>query len=207
MKTPRLVLTSLLLGGWLLVGFTMPDPPARPAERATYVVDKAHSQIGFRVRHLGISNVTGAFRDFEAQVVFDKDDLSTLEASATIDVASIDTGIERRDNHLRSADFFDAETYPTITFQSTGVEEIDGNRFKLRGDLTIKDVTKPVVLDAELLGTAPGMRGGEVAAFSATGVINRFDYGLTWNNLTEAGGIVVGEEVTLLIELEAVRQE
>lgn len=206
MKMHRSLIASVLVAGLLLVGFVSPEPPETPLARAAYTVDKAHTQITFTVRHLGITNVTGHFRDFDAELEFDKNDLSTLQTSATVDVASIDTGIERRDNHLRSDDFFDAETYPSMTFESTGVEPGEGNSFTLNGNLTIKDVTMPVTLDGELIGVVEGMQGNEVAAFAATTTINRFDYGLTWNRLTEAGGIVVGEDVTITIEVQAVNE-
>ncbi|WP_243664887.1 YceI family protein [Rhodothermus marinus] len=158
------------------------------------------------MRHLGISFVNGVFEDYDATLQFDPNDLSTLKATATIRVASINTGIERRDNHLRSPDFFDAEKYPEIRFVSKEVRNIQGNKFQLVGDLTIKDVTKEVVLDVEFLGTAQGMQGELRAAFTARGTIDRFDYGLQWNRLTEAGGVVVGREVTLLIDIEAVQE-
>jgi polyisoprenoid-binding protein YceI len=150
--------------------------------------------------------VNGAFTDYDATLQFDPADLRTLKATATIRVASINTGIERRDNHLRSADFFEAERYPEIRFVSKAVRNVQGNRFQLVGDLTIKGITKEVVLDVEFLGTAQGMQGELRAAFTAQGTIDRFDYGLQWNRLTEAGGVVVGREVTLLIDIEAVQE-
>lgn len=167
----------------------------------TYTVDKAHSEVGFKVRHLGITNVRGDFPDYDATVTMDGEDLSTLVAEATIKTTSIDTGIERRDNHLRSDDFFNAEQFPTITFKSTAVRNINGSSFELVGNLTIRNVTKEVVFEAEYLGAAKMMETAKVG-FEAETVINRFDYNLKWDNLTEAGGFVVGEEVTIELELE-----
>ncbi|AEN74202.1 YceI family protein [Rhodothermus marinus SG0.5JP17-172] len=205
MRALRLLLVPALIA---LAGFWQPTkaPEAPTREVLNWTIDKAHSSIGFRVRHLGISFVNGVFEDYDATLQFDPNDLSTLKATATIRVASINTGIERRDNHLRSPDFFDAEKYPEIRFVSKEVRNIQGNRFQLVGDLTIKDVTKEVVLDVEFLGTAQGMQGELRTAFTARGTIDRFDYGLQWNQLTEAGGVVVGREVTLLIDIEAVQE-
>ena len=175
--------------------------PAGPEGVLTFSVDKAHSQVGFKVRHLGIANVRGAFQDYEATVRFDPADLTTLQVEATIAVHSIDTGIERRDDHLRSDDFFNAERFPAITFESKGVRILDGGAFELVGDLTIRDVTKEVVLQAEFLGMGT-MRGRQKAGFEAKTTINRFDYNLKWDTLTEAGGLVVSEDVQILLELE-----
>ncbi len=204
MRAFRLPLVPALIlraGFWQPTG--APEVPAR--DMLNWTIDKAHSSIGFRVRHLGISFVNGVFEDYDATLQFDPNDLSTLKATATIRVASINTGVARRDNHLRSPDFFDAEKYPEIRFVGKEVRNIQGNKFQLVGDLTIKDVTKEVVLDVEFLGTAQGMQGERRAAFTARGTLDRFDYGLKWNRLTEAGGVVVGGEVTLLIDVEVVR--
>ena len=161
----------------------------------------AHSQIGFKVRHLGISNVRGVFGEYDATVTMDGDNLETMEATATIQVGSIDTNNDRRDEHLRSDDFFSAETFPTMTFESTGVANVDGSSFDLMGNLTIRDVTKEVVLKAEFLGMAEAM-GGMRAGMEARTKINRMDYGLQWNRLTEAGGVMVSSDVEIIIELE-----
>ncbi|MBO6575278.1 MAG: polyisoprenoid-binding protein [Rhodothermales bacterium] len=171
----------------------------------TYQIDAAHSNIGFKVRHLGITNVNGSFTDYEATATVDPADLSTLKAEAVIQTGSVDTGIERRDNHLRSDDFFNAEAFPTMTFTSKEVRNLDGGEFELVGDLTIRDVTKEIVLDVEYLGSAT-MRGNQVLGFEARGSISRFDYGLKWDALTEAGGLIVAEDVRLILELEATAQ-
>ncbi|CAM3356746.1 YceI family protein [Rhodothermus bifroesti] len=202
----RTVYLFLLPAVLFVAGLSLPFDTPQKSEVRSWSIDKSHSSVGFRVRHLGISYVNGVFTDYDATLQFDPADLSTLKTSATIRVASINTGIERRDNHLRSADFFDAERYPEIRFVSKAVRNLQGNRFQLVGDLTIKGVTKEVVLDVEFLGTAQGMQGEQRAAFTARGTIDRFDFGLQWNRLTEAGGVVVGREVTLLIDLEVVQE-
>uniref|UniRef100_A0A7V2AZL8 Polyisoprenoid-binding protein n=1 Tax=Rhodothermus marinus TaxID=29549 RepID=A0A7V2AZL8_RHOMR len=202
----RTVYLFLLPAVLFVAGLSLPFDTPQKSEVRSWSIDKSHSSVGFRVRHLGISYVNGVFTDYDATLQFDPADLSTLKTSATIRVASINTGIERRDNHLRSADFFDVERYPEIRFVSKAVRNLQGNRFQLVGDLTIKGVTKEVVLDVEFLGTAQGMQGEQRAAFTARGTIDRFDFGLQWNRLTEAGGVVVGREVTLLIDLEVVQE-
>ena len=183
-----------------------PSDTAPMAEALSWSVDPAHSEVTFSVRHLGISRVTGAFHDFDASVDVDPADLNTLQTSATVQIGSIDTRNEDRDEHLRSADFFDAATYPEMTFTSTGISNIDGSTFTLEGTLTIKDVTKAVAFDAEFLGTAQGPMGNERAAFTATTVIDRLEYGLSWNRLTEAGGVVVGHDVTINLDIQTVRE-
>lgn len=211
MPAPLLLLVTTL--GSLLALLSAPGVPSGPMERAMgadqacYTIDQAHSQVMFRVRHLGLSNVIGRFSTFDAELQLDPDSLQNVTVSATIDVASIDTGNERRDNHLRSADFFDAATYPEIVFTSTGVRGVDGATLKLDGDLTMHGITQPVTLDVEYLGSATGPGGDERVAFSARGALDRMAYGLRWNNLTEAGGVVVGHEVEIVLEVEAIRKE
>lgn len=178
-----------------------PDKPANQSRVSTFVADKAHSQVGFRVRHLGITSVNGKFTDYDAKVMFDPNDLSTLKAEATIKVTSVETGIERRDNHLRSDDFFNAEKFPEMKFVSKSVRNIDGEEFELVGDLTIRDVTKEVVLEGEFYGVGQ-MGDTKKAGFEAETTISRFDYNLKWDRLTEAGGLVVAEEVKIQLDLE-----
>lgn len=189
----RKLLVLTLFVALAVVGFTVAP--------STFTVDKGHSQVGFKVRHLGISNVRGTFNEYDATVQFDPENLEALQVEATVDVSSIDTGIERRDNHLRSDDFFNAEQFPTARFVSTAVRNIDGNTFELVGNLTIRDVTKEVVFESEFLGTGE-QRGRQKAGFTAETTINRFDYGLKWDRLTEAGGLVVGENVEIILEME-----
>ena len=208
-------LPMLLLAGLLVAGFTLgpsaeapaafSTPEAAPADVSTWAVDQVHSTIGFKVKHLGISNVRGDFDTYDFDLRFDPNDLTTLETTATVAVASIDTENERRDNHLRSPDFFAADEHPTMTFASKAVRAIDGDAFELVGDLTIRGVTNEVVFDAEFLGTA-AMGDSERAGFEAETTIDRLDYGLAWNKLTEAGGFVVGHDVKIILELEVIKQ-
>lgn len=193
-----------------LVGFSggVPHPAfgaqtTANAPSSAYEIDGQHSAVRFKVRHLGIANVTGEFTEFAANLTMEPGDLSTLRTSARIDVASVDTGNETRDADLRSDNFFDAAQHPYIRFKSTGVSDVDGDTFKLAGDLTIQGVTKPIALDAELLGTVPGPGGTERIGIVAAATIDRRDFGLTWNKLTEAGGVIVGHDVKLIIEIEA----
>lgn len=190
---------SLLFASLLLVAFSIPTE-----EPSSWSIDVAHSSISFKVRHLGISNVRGEFLTYDAEVLMDGADLSTLAVDATIETTSIDTGNERRDNHLRSDDFFGAEEFPNMTFTSTGVTEVDGDTFHLAGDLTIRDVTKSIVLEGEFLGTAT-MGDSERAGFEATTMINRKEFNLSWDRLTEAGGFVVGHDVEIILELELIK--
>jgi polyisoprenoid-binding protein YceI len=157
----------------------------------------------FKVRHMGVSTVTGRFNRFAATFAYDPDDPSASWVTATIDAASIDTDNERRDNHLRSPDFFAADSYPNLTFQSTGVEEVEDGRLRVAGDLSIRGVTKPVVLDVVLEGTTVGSEGRPIVGWTAETTVNRKEYGLLWNRLTEAGGWVVGDEVRIVLEVEA----
>ncbi len=171
----------------------------------TYKVDTAHSSISFKVRHLGIVNVNGAFPSYDVQLAMNPDDLSTLRADVSIDVTSVDTGIEKRDNHLRSEDFFSAEAFPTMRFVSKEVRSVEGSTFDLVGDLTIRGVTKEVVLSGELVGSVVGPMGQPRVGLEATGTINRSEFGLVWNSLTETGGIIVSDEVKILIEVQAIQ--
>ncbi len=196
MKTRLLLFAMLLLAAFAI-----------PMENPTsWSIDAAHSSISFKVRHLGISNVRGEFLDYDAEILMDGADLSTLSVNANIETASIDTGNERRDGHLRSDDFFAAEEFPNMTFTSTGVTEVEENRFQLSGDLTIRDVTQTIVLEGEFLGTA-SMGDSERAGFEATTTINRTEFNLSWDRLTEAGGLVVGHDVEIILELELIKDQ
>jgi polyisoprenoid-binding protein YceI len=187
-----------------------PDPPAPLAPEASvaqYTIDKAHSSVSFRIRHLGISNVSGTFSDYDATIEMAGDDLASFRATASIQVGSIDTANQRRDNHLRSDDFFDAERFPAMTFESTGVRNVNGDRFEIEGNLTIRDVTRPVVLTAERLGSAVGPDGSHRVGIEARTTVDRHDFGLNWNRMTEAGGVVVGRDVTIMLDIQAIRVE
>lgn len=169
---------------------------------AKWNVDQVHSSIGFEVRHMMVSKVRGTFDSYTAEVEADDlTDLTTATVKFTFDVASINTRDEERDNHLKSADFFDVEKYPTITFQSTNITK-DGDDYKVTGDLTIKDVTKPVTFEVEFNGKGTNPWGVEVYGFEAEAKINREDFGLTWNAALETGGWLVGKEVKIKVDLE-----
>jgi len=170
----------------------------------TFEVDPSHASIGFKIEHLVISKVKGDFREFSATFILD-DEGQLDEASSDIEVASIDTGITKRDDHLRSADFFDADQFPKISFQSKGIKQNAGNDV-LVGDLTIHGVTRQVELLYTIKGPVKGPSGDTRIGFEASTVINRKDYGLTWNKTLEAGGLLVGEELELLIDLEAIEK-
>lgn len=169
--------------------------------------DKAHSSVEFSVRHMMISKVRGRFEDFEVSVNFDETNPANTTVEATIDVASINTREPQRDGHLKSPDFFDAATYPAMTFKSTRVEKVDANHAKLTGDFTIQNVTKPITLDVEYTGKAINpFTGGETVGFTANGKISRKEWGMTWNQALETGGIMVGDEVTLHLEVELIKE-
>lgn len=172
-------------------------PPA-----GTWVFDPAHTTIGFVARHM-ISKVHGRFNAFDGKVVIGQG-LEDSYAEVEIDAASVETKTDMRDNHLRSADFFDVERYPKITFRSREVRPTGGNTFRLVGDLTIKDVTNEVVLDAEFLGWGPGLHPDSppLAAFTASTEVEREDWDLTWNLAVETGGMLVGKKVRLEIDTE-----
>jgi polyisoprenoid-binding protein YceI len=167
----------------------------------TWDLDPVHSTIGFVARHLMVSKVRGRFTKFEAQIVTAPDPLDS-SATATIDLSSVDTGNETRDNDLRSDHFFDVANHPTMTYRSTGIRP-DGDNFIVDGDLTLRGVTRPVALTVEVNGFGPDPYGGTRAGFSATGEINRFDFGINFN-AGGPGGMVVGEKIQLEIEAEAV---
>ena len=179
------------------LGQTAVASSASAAARRTWVIDVAHSELTFRVRHM-VSRANGTFRKWSGVISADPGQWSQGSVEVTIDAATIDTRHERRDNHLRSADFFDVANHPTITFRSTSVD-IQGSRLRLTGDLTIRGITQPVVLEGEVLGEQENRVG-----FSATTKVNRLDYGLTWNRAMEGGGVVLGDEVEITIVVAAV---
>jgi len=167
-------------------------------------VDTVHSEIGFSVKHMMISKAKGTFNDFDAVLEADVDDLTDSKIEITIDAASIDTKNKDRDDHLRSADFFDVENHPKITFTATDIKKKSENNYEVTGDLTLHGTTKPVVLDVNFEGQSKDpMSGNQVAGFSGETTINRKDFGLTWNAAVETGGVLVGEEVTINFEIEA----
>lgn len=171
----------------------------------SYQIDNAHSQVQFTVRHMMISKVRGWFEKFEGSVELNEAKPANTKVDVRIETASINTREAARDGHLRSADFFESEKYPYMTFKSTRVEVLDSTTARLYGDLTIKDVTNPVVLDVEYSGSAKSPWGSTSYGFSGHTVINRKDWGLTWNKGLETGGVLVGDDITIDIELELVQ--
>lgn len=167
-------------------------------------LDAAHSLIEFSVKHMMVTTVKGRFNKHSGVLELDEQNPSASNVDVTIDVGSVYTGDEKRDGHLRSADFFDAEKYPTITYKSTKVEELSSERFRITGDLTMHGVTKEVIFDASLEGRAKNPWGKNVAAFSISTSVNRKDFGLNWNVALESGGVLVSEKVTINIEAEAI---
>lgn len=171
---------------------------------AEYTIDPAHSQAVFKVKHMTISTVTGNFDTLSGSFAFDSQNIKASKAAATIAAASINTGVDKRDAHLKSADFFDVEKFPQITFASKEITGVKDTGFKVAGDLTLHGVTRPVVLDVELGGMAKDPWGNERVAFTASTAINRKDFGLTYSQALETGGLLVGEEVQILLEVEGV---
>jgi polyisoprenoid-binding protein YceI len=169
----------------------------------TWAIDPVHSSVNFSVRHLMVSKVRGRFGSFSGAITVAED--GTPSVTAQIDVTSIDTGNEQRDGHIKSADFFDAENYPKATFVSTAVRE-NGDDYLVDGDFTLKGVTKPITLALEFNGVNPGMGHGEVAGFEASVVLNRKDFGIDIDMPLETGGAVVGDKVTITLEIEALKQ-
>lgn len=174
---------------------------------ATWTIDHAHSEIGFKVKHLVISTVSGKFTSFEGKLEAEKEDFTDAKISFSADIDSIHTGNDQRDGHLKSPDFFDAANHPKISFVSTAVKAEGGSDYKVTGNLTIKGITKPVTLNAEYGGVQKDFYNRTIAGFELTGKINRKEFGLEWNGLTEAGSIVVSEEVRLVMAVELVKEE
>lgn len=172
-----------------------------------WATDKVHSTVKFSVPHLVISEVEGQFKNFEGTIINKTADFNNAAVSFTVDVKSIDTENSDRDKHLLSPDFFDAEKYPQMAFKSTFFKKISGNKYLLTGNLTLHGVTKPAKFNVTYGGTAKDGYGNTKAGFKATGQINRFDYGLKWNALTEAGGATVGKDVTIDLKLELTQQK
>lgn len=195
MKNIKIILVFLLMAAGSTFG-----------QETAWKIDPVHSKVQFTVSHLVISEVTGYFRNFEGQLQKTKDDFSDATVQLALDVKSIDTDNEKRDNHLKSDDFFAADKFPQIKFKSTSFTKVGENKFKVYGNLTMRDVTKPVVLDVTYNGTIKDPWGNERSAFKIEGSVNRFDFNLKWNALMEAGGAVVGKTVDILCNVEMVKQ-
>ncbi len=174
--------------------------------QTTWTVDKSHSKVGFSVSHLVITDVEGFFKDYDAQITTDGDDFSKAKIDFTIKTASIFTDNNDRDNHLRADDFFNAEKYPAMTFKGKSMKKVGDKKFKLVGDLTIRDVTKQVELEVKYNGTVKDPWGNTKAGFKVKGEINRFDFNLKWNKAIETGSLVVGKDVELVIDLQLVKK-
>src|SRR5271166_2687915 len=179
-------------------------PPLAHAD--TWQIDPAHTNVEFTVRHMMISNVKGQFQKTAGTLTVNGNDPASATIDATIDASSIDTRVDRRDAHLKSPDFLDVAKFPTITFKSTKVEADGPNKWKVTGDLTLHGVTKPVVLDVEGSGPPIQVMGQTRAGASATAKIKRSDFGLTWNKALESGGVMVGDEVAISIDVEAIKK-
>lgn len=175
-----------------------------PLQAARYDIDVAHSSIQFKVKHLGISTVTGRFKQFIGFISADEKNAAKSKVEVTVDITSVDTQNEKRDGHLKSPDFFDAAKYPSARFVSKKVSPVQDGKFTVVGDLTLRGVTKPVTLDAVFEGKAKDPWGAERAAFTATAVINRQDFGIKWNQVLDNGGVMVSDEVKLEFEIEGV---
>lgn len=173
----------------------------------TWEMDPTHSKLQFSVKHMVISEVVGNFKQFELKLNDGSEDFTNSDIELVIDTASLDTGVADRDNHLRSADFFDSAKFPSMLFKSTSFKKVDNDKFKLEGTLTIKNITKPVELDVTYNGqiTDP-FSGKKRAGFRVTGSLNRFDYDLKWNMLIETGGAVVGKTININVDVELVKE-
>jgi polyisoprenoid-binding protein YceI len=184
-------------------GGRLADLAGLPGYRAgTWTIDPVHSDLSFTARHMMVSKVRGAFRRFSGQIVTADDPLEST-ATATVDMSSVDTNNEQRDAHLRTSDFFDIERYPAMTYRSTRLR-VDEGQIVVDGDLTLRGVTRPVPLRVEFNGIGPDAYGGTRAGFTAAATINRRDFGVNWNAAIDSGGVVVGDKVTLQLEIEAV---
>ncbi|MFD3876092.1 YceI family protein [Streptomyces sp. NPDC058623] len=185
---------------------TLEVDPALAALTGDYVIDAAHSSIGFTVRHAMVTNVRGGFTEHEGTLHLDGGDPSRSTSVIDVKIASIGTGIADRDTHLRSGDFFDAEAFPVMSFHSTSAETLGGDAYRITGELTIKDVTRPLSIDLEFTGSATDVYGNERVGFEGAAEILRSDWGLTWNAALEAGGVMVSDKVKLTFDISAIKQ-
>lgn len=180
---------------------------AQATGTTTWQIDPAHSAVEFAVKHMMFSTVRGRFSRFSGTVVADAGDLAKGSVDVEIETASISTGDEKRDDHLRSADFFEAEKYPTISFKSTSVESHGGDRYRVVGDLAMHGETNQVELNATFNGSGMSPFGMEVAGYTAETEVNRADYGLTWNAALETGGVLVSDNIKITLDIEAAKQD
>ncbi len=173
----------------------------------TWVIDPDHSLAEFSIRHMMISTVRGSFPGLSGEIVGDVNDLRSAHAHIAIDVSTVDTRQKDRDKHLRSADFFDVENHPAITFDSTKIQRVSDNAYDIEGNMSIRGTTRPITVRAEYMGTSKDPWGNVRAGFSATAEVNRKDFGLQWNQALETGGVLVGDKVKMSVELETVRKD
>ncbi|HVG24769.1 MAG TPA: YceI family protein [Thermoanaerobaculia bacterium] len=204
MKHVRNLLFAAAVAAPLLAQTPAPAPAAPAPARETWTVDKVHSGTAFRIRHL-MSNVTGRFKGFDAKLMVDRGDPARSTIEFNIQAATIDTSEAARDEHLRSPDFFEAAKYPTISFKSAVVTPKGPNRFDVTGDLTMHGVTRRVTLPVEFLGFGKDARGNERAGFLIETTLDRKDYGITWNRVLDEGGVLLGDEVKVTIDLQMVK--
>lgn len=176
------------------------------ASAAEYTIDTVHSTIGFAVKHMLVSTTRGLFTDYEGKIAFDPTDLSTFAAQATVQVASINTHNEKRDTHLRGTDFLDAGTFGVIQFKSTQLIAQEDGGYILNGDLTIRDITRAITIPVEISGPVQSPFGGNVIGLAGEVSINRQDFGVSWNKSLDSGGLVVADEVKLIVEIEAINK-
>jgi polyisoprenoid-binding protein YceI len=174
--------------------------------KTKWVVDPTHSELGFKIKHLMISNVSGSLKNFEAEAEMDEADFSSAKINLSAEMASLTTNNEQRDNHLRTSDFFEVEKYPELKFRSARIEKINNDNYVLYGDLTLKGVTKPVKLNVEYNGLTKDPWGGERAGFLIIGKINRSEWGVNFNGVLETGGVMLSEEVRINSEIQLVKQ-
>ncbi|WP_336322687.1 YceI family protein [Streptomyces lavendofoliae] len=179
--------------------------PALAALTGTYTIDPSHSGIGFTARHAMVTNVRGAFTEYEGTLELDGVNPAASSASIDVTIASVDTGSADRDNHLRGADFFDAERFPLMTFRSTSAEALGGTDYRITGDLTIKGVTKPISIDLEFNGAAKDPFGNERVGFEGKAELLRSEWDLTWNAALETGGVLVSDKIKLTFEISAIK--
>jgi polyisoprenoid-binding protein YceI len=202
-KMKKLILfCTVLTLGFQVMGQSGPRISNAQEEKVTWTVDKAHSKVGFTVTHLVISEVEGRFGVYEGEIQSEGTDFENAAISFAVDVQSIDTDNSMRDDHLKSDDFFNAESYPTMNFTSSSFTKVGDKKYELKGILTIRDVAREITFEVKHGGIAQDGYGNTKAGFKATGVINRFDYGLKWNAMTEAGGLVVENEVEIELNLQ-----
>lgn len=197
----RSLIAAVSLAALMPATVAGPVLAAEPSSPVEWTIDPTHTLVGFTVPHMVVSEVDGHFEQFAGKVLLDDKDLTKSKVELTVQVASIDTGVEDRDKHLRSGDFFDADKHPTITFKSTKITKA-GKGFKITGDMTIRGITKSVTLDATLSEAVTSPWGKQVRGAKITGKLNRLDYGVSWNKALDKGGIAVGNEVTIVVKTE-----